>query len=197
MHENSKKEAGGEPTKEFNEDKTDKFEPRTDRIPESCVHFILHRYDQLISLANQKASFLIGIAGVILVTTIAQQTQILKTTECVFAVWLNDIFYMMAGLGLIAVLALSLLVVLPITKSGEIHGRYTSFIAYSSVAKIDVESYCSKLAANDYDYWYDLVRQTHQVAKILNLKFQILGWASYSALVSAVSIMALFILGVI
>jgi len=188
-------ESGGEPTKESSLAETEKIALRTTRrTSESNILSVLHRYDGNIAMANQKASLLIGVAGVVLVAVVVKRPELLVATEIASIAWLNDILYLIAGLGLLGVLSCSLLIVLPITKAGDKHSEYTSFIAYSSVAKMDVETFHSKLASTDYDFWSDLVRQTHQLAKITTAKFLILGWASWLALISVVSIAILFLM---
>jgi hypothetical protein len=189
-------ESSGGRAKETNLAKKEKTTPPiTRRTPESSVFFILGRYDSYVTLANQKASFLIAAATIVFVAAIVKRSDILAATEIASVAWFNDLLYLIAGLGLFGVLGLSLLIVVPITKSGDKqHGEYKSFIAYSSVAKIDVETFRSRLSSTDYDFWNDLVRQTHQMAKLLAVKFQILGWASWLAFVSTVSIAILFLL---
>jgi len=168
--------------------------PSVRRTPESIVLSVLQRYDAYVALANQKASFLMGASGLVLVAAVAKRSKLLTGTEIAYVTWLNDVLYLIAGLGLFGVLICSLAIILPITRTGAKHGEYTSFIAYSSVAKMDVETFRSKLSSTDYDFWNDLVRQTHQLAKITADKFEILKWASWLALISTVLIAILFLI---
>lgn len=190
-----KSEAGGLSSKETGFPESPKITiPQERRTPESNVLAILHRYDKSIALANQKASFLIGSSGVILGIAIIERSKILIATEMTYVTWLNDVLYLIAGLGLFGVLICSLIVAFPITESGAKVGEYTSFIAYSSVAEMKIETFQSKLSSTDYDYWSDLVRQTHQLAKITARKFKVLKWASGFAIISVGSIILLFIM---
>ncbi|GAI81189.1 unnamed protein product [marine sediment metagenome] len=192
-----KQEVGGKPTKESSLAGTKRtFPMATRRTSESNILSVLHRYDGNIAVANQKASFLIGLAGVVLVAGVAKHAELLVATEIASVAWLNDILYLIAGLGLLGVLSCSLWVVLPTTKSGDKHSEYTSLIAYSSVAKMDAEIFRSKLASADYDFWSDLVRQTHLLARITTAKFLFLGWATWLTLTSVASIAILFLLAV-
>ena len=153
---------------------------------------VLKRYDYYISQANSKASFLIGITGVILVALISQRTNILNITECPNLLWLNNILFFLIGLGLLVSLFLSLLVVFPITTGGEKCGEYTSFIAYSNVAKMSFDAFNAHHSSETYDFWTDLIKQTHIVAQILNTKFLQLKIAVWSLLISVVLFTFLF-----
>lgn len=192
------RESGGTSTKESTSAEAKKAVPsRTRGVSESNVLSILHRYDANIAMANHKASFLIGVVSILFVAAMFKRSDLLAATEIASASWLNNTLYLLLGLGLIGVFLCSLLVVLPITTSGHKHGEYTSFISYSSVARMDPETFGSKLASMDYDFWDDLVRQTHYVAKITTVKFRILVWASRLALASVVFAAVLFLVAIL
>jgi hypothetical protein len=190
-----KSEAGGLSSKEIGFPESPRVAiPQERRTPESNVLAILHRYDKFVALANQKASFLIGSSGVVLGIAIIERSKILIATEMICVTWLNDVLYLIAGLGLFGVLICSLIVAFPITGPGAKVGEYISFIAYSSVAEMKIETFQSKLSSTDYDFWNDLVRQTHQLAKITASKFKILKLATWFAIISVSSIALLFII---
>jgi len=168
----------------------------TTRTSESNIFFLIRRYDTYVAMANQKSSFLIAIASVVLVAAIVKRSEILTATEITSITYLNDILYLTTGLGLLGMLISCLLVILPITKSGDKYSKYTSLISYLSVATMDVETFRSELTSRDYDFWNDLVCQAHQLAKITTVKFRILNWASWFALISVVSIAILFLVTV-
>lgn len=177
--------------------KTDKIlEPQEKRLSESNIFEIIKRYDTLINLANQKASFLIGSAGIVLIAAIVEKNNILISSQIGSVLWLNDLLYFTAVISLLGVLACSFLVVLPLTKSPA-NNSYISCIAYSSVAKLNIEYFKSKLSSPDYDFWSDLVIQTHQLAIITANKFKILKIASMLAFALILSIAILFIMMVI
>ena len=171
-------------------------EPQEKRLSESNILSIIKRYDAMITLANQKASFLIGSAGIVLIAAIVERQKILIATAIASILWLNGLFYFIAVIGLFGVLGCSFLIILPITKSPK-YNNYTSCIAYSSVAKSDLEYFKSKLSSADYDFWTDLVIQTHQLAIITENKFKILKFASCLAFFSILSIAILFFMMVI
>lgn len=163
------------------------------RTHQANILAVLKRYDTYIGQVNQKASFLMAATGLLLVTAIAQRRDVLGSTEVGLAGWINDAFYLLAGLGLFTTLGLSLAVLLPITRWGTKHGEDTSFIAYSSVAKMQLAVLRSRLASADYDFWDDLVRETHALARITATKFLIVGWASWAAVISTASFFILFL----
>ncbi|MGA2518529.1 MAG: Pycsar system effector family protein [Thermodesulfobacteriota bacterium] len=190
-----KSEAGGLSSKEAGFPESPKMSiPQERRTPESNLLAILNRYDKFIALANQKASFLIGSSGVLLGVAIIERTKILFATEMTCITWLNGVLYLIAVLGLFGVLICSLIVAFPITGSGAKVGEYTSLIAYSSVAEMKIETFESKLSSTDYDFWSDIVHQTHELAKITASKFKVLKWATGFALISVSSIVLLFIM---
>jgi hypothetical protein len=168
--------------------------PESRRLPEENVLAVLARYDKLIELANWKASFLLSVIGLILIAGITQKASILYFSEIDKIKWLNDTFYTVSMLALFAVFLLSLYVVLPFTHPGGEHGEYTSFIAYSSVAKMKPEVFRSKLASTDYNFWDDLVRQTYAVGKIVDFKFKLLGFASWFTIAAVIFSATLFCL---
>jgi hypothetical protein len=160
---------------------------------------ILRRYDSYITLANQKASYLMAGSGVLLMASITERAKILAATEMGCVKWLNEALYLIATVGLFALFICGLLVILPITKSGNGKDRtekYTSLIAYQSVALMDRKSFLSKLSLAGYDLWNDLAVQTHLVARITLAKFRILGIAAWIALITVICMSVLFFFAV-
>ncbi len=153
---------------------------------------VLKRYDAYISQANSKASFLISIIGISTALLITNHQFILSMTECAKFPWLNDIILGSIGITLSISLILSLLVVFPVTWGGEKHGEYISYIAYSSVAKMTYDVFQAHHTSENYDFWTDLFRQTHVVARILNRKFTQLKFAAVSSIVAVVLSVVLF-----
>lgn len=198
MNRNPKEqESNGLHTKESSSREAERIIPcTTTRTSESNIFFLIQRYDTYVAMANQKSSFLIAIASVVLVAAIVKRSEILTATEITSITYFNDILYLTTGLGLLGMLISCLLVILPITKSGGKYSKYTSLISYLSVATMDVETFRSELTSRDYDFWNDLVCQAHQLAKITTVKFRILNWASWFALISVVSIAILFLVTV-
>jgi len=145
---------------------------------------VLKRHDVYISQANLKASFLISMVGIGGVFLITNRQSILDMTECIKFTWLNDLALWAIGIILLASLLFSLVVVFPLTWGGEKHGEYTSYIAYSSVAKMTYDVFQAHHASETYDFWTDLIRQTHVVAKILNRKFFQLKLAAVSSIIA-------------
>lgn len=153
---------------------------------------VLKRYDVYISQANSKASFLISIVGIGVVLLIANHQLMLSMTECAKFPWLNDAILGLIGITLTISLILSLLVVFPVTWGGEKHGEYISYIAYSSVAKMTYDVFQAHHTSENYDFWTDLIRQAHVVARILNRKFIQLKFAAVSSIAGVILYVILF-----
>lgn len=184
MEEKKENMAGGVLPKEGSHTKEEQKTTITPakRLSELTIMSILQRYDTYISLANQKASFFIGAASILIVALISGHKEILAASEIAQVTWLNDVIYILTGLCLFAILSFSILVALPITKAGNKFGAYTSFIAFSSVSKMESDIYISKLSSSDYDLWHDLAQQSYIVAGIVANKFKFLNIASWTAL---------------
>src|SRR3989339_1810791 len=155
--------------------------------PRTSIEYIfeiLKRYDVLIGQANAKASFLISISGVLVGTLI------------MFAQKCSDfkILLISSGILLLAGLVIALFVVFPLTNSGDVRGEYTSFIAYSSVAEMKFETYQSHHMSEAYDFWTDLIRQAHLVAKIAHTKYILVRYASIAVVVALIPVTILFLI---
>ena len=188
-------DVGGKCADSMNENKKMITTPKS--LSESNIFSIINRYDTYISLANNKASFLLGASSVIIIALISGHKAILSTSEIACISWFNNLVLLLIGLCLFTVLFCSILVALPITKAGNKHGAYTSFIAYSSVSEMDSCTYESKLSSSDYDFWHDLVLQSHIMAKITASKFTCLSvaaWASFGAVTLSVILAGFVIL---
>ena len=199
MDEISKKPESGElSTKETAFPESQKVTiPQQRRLSETNVLNIFQIYDKLITLANQKASFLMGGSGIVLGAAIVERSKILVSTEVACAPWLNVVIYLIAGLALFGVFLCCLVVIFPITDSDAKVGQYPSFIAYSHVAEMEIETFRSKLSSADYDFWDDLVHQTYQLAKIAARKFKVLKLSIWLSIISVGSVFTLFIMALL
>ena len=164
---------------------------------------ILKRYDNYISLANQKASYLLASTLIVLTAAVTNKTGIIAHTEfAVFTVgkyiisisWLNEALYIVGIIFLFVLSVFCLFVLFPITSACPKESKYTSLIAYSSVDIMTVDDYIEKLGDNEYDFIDDLSRQTHHLAKITNHKFRHVKWASRGAIVVLFCVLGLFTL---
>lgn len=158
---------------------------------------VIKRYDYYIGQANSKASFLISIIGVILFLLIMNSAYLITSTEWCKYPWINDTILLLSGMGLFVALLLSLAVLFPLISSGNETGSYTSFIAYSSIAKMKYDVFRGHHASNDYDFWEDLVRQTHTLAIITDRKFMLIKSAVISAIFSVIMFSLLFLMMII
>lgn len=158
---------------------------------------VIKRYDYYIGQANSKASFLISIIGVILFALIMNSAYLITSTEWCKYPWVNDTILLLSGAGLFVALLLSLAVLFPIISSGNEPGSYTSFIAYSSVAKMKYDVFRGHHGSNDYDFWEDLVRQTHTLAIITDRKFILIKSAVITAIFSVIMFLLLFLMMII
>jgi len=153
---------------------------------------IIQRYDYYIGQANSKASFLIGIIGLALFALMTNKLYLIDITELSKCYWLNNIIFILAGGGLFIALILAMRVLFPIVFSGNETGSYTSFVAYSSVAKMKYEVFREHHASNDYDFWEDLIRQAYILATITDKKFILIKWAVRSTIFSIIMFILLF-----
>lgn len=144
---------------------------------------IINRYDFYIGQASLKASFLITIVGVILGTLYHYGGYLVHAIQ---SDGINNLILIVIGFGLVVALILALIVVFPITLPGNELGSYTSFIAFSSVARMKYEIFQAHHLSNDYDLKEDLLRQVHILAKITNDKFTLIKWAVWSLVPSII-----------
>lgn len=159
---------------------SDKFRSVESR---SSVDYLLRTQQQnnvhLIQIADQKANILISLTAIVLTLILTRY----ELTQMPLS-----LMVLAAGLVLSALIAMITLFPRSVRKSRNSGSLDPNLLSYVDASRLSPESYCSQMALmlnDDGELYFQLTRDLHNQARILNRKYFYLR-ASYIALAFAV-----------